>query len=204
MRIYCTRWPAEGPAFLSLRRDLRQSELIAELESATAAGPPWEPRTPPPRCSRVGRVERMIGRGEADFRAAADALRAWKAHAAFGAYIPTTCLEPGVTVVVVAPLGPITVTAPCRIVRTIDDADSDSSAAAGTASSSATVLSHAVMSVVLPKPAGAETRINFASVAPARRACNRGALPGCAAATGCGASSRPAVRLTIVAHVGRV
>ena len=51
---------------------------------------------------------------------------------------------------------------------------SSSESHATAAPSSATVPSHSVMSVVLPKPAGAETRINFASAAPARRACNRG------------------------------
>jgi uncharacterized protein (UPF0548 family) len=64
-----------------------------------------------------------IGRGAADFDAAVAGLRAWVQHRGVLARVRPegAPLEVGVTVVVVLPVGPVVLLAPCRIVRVVDE-----------------------------------------------------------------------------------
>jgi uncharacterized protein (UPF0548 family) len=67
----------------------------------------------------------VIGHGDADWNIAKDGLRAWAAHAGFGASVtpPDAPLVEGETVVLAAAVGPLHVVIPCRIVYVVDEAD---------------------------------------------------------------------------------
>jgi uncharacterized protein (UPF0548 family) len=80
--------------------------------------------TLPPRYHHV-RESVVVGRGDDDFRRGQEALREWAAHKQIGAdVLPSDAkLNPGVTVLVTVPIGPVVVIAPCRIVSVTDTAD---------------------------------------------------------------------------------
>jgi uncharacterized protein (UPF0548 family) len=69
---------------------------------------------------RTLHVRTQVGRGEADFTAAAGALSAWRLHRAAGVRFDTDAQEaaPGVEVMVGLGIGALRVQAPCRVVWT--------------------------------------------------------------------------------------
>ena len=69
--------------------------------------------------------QRQVGQGDADFARAADGLRAWAPQLGIGASIhpPGVGLEQDATVLVVLPMGPLTMIAPDRVVQIVDEPD---------------------------------------------------------------------------------
>lgn len=102
----------------SIERSCRELVVTYREIGATA-----NDRLPPGY--RHDRASVPIGQGAEVFERGRDALRAWAAHAGIGATVTPrhAPVEPGVTVVVTVPLGPVTVVAPCRIVAVIDTDD---------------------------------------------------------------------------------
>src|SRR4051794_6984780 len=74
-----------------------------------------------------GHVHRdvSIGRGRAAFEAAAAGLLGWQMHRRAGFGVPTTTPTPaaGVTVLLRAGWGPFRLTAPCRVIYTVEEGD---------------------------------------------------------------------------------
>ena len=66
-----------------------------------------------------------VGHGEATFVAARSVVLGWGMQRAAGAtvYPPDTAPEPGLTVLVTTRIGPVPITAPCRVVWTVDGAE---------------------------------------------------------------------------------
>ncbi|OHV37849.1 MULTISPECIES: DUF1990 family protein [Pseudofrankia] len=69
-----------------------------------------------------------VASGAAGFRAAADAVLTWQMHRAAGLRVPTSAprAAPGVAVTSRLGLGPLRISAPCRVVWADDQPDADS------------------------------------------------------------------------------
>ncbi|SDQ10931.1 DUF1990 family protein [Quadrisphaera sp. DSM 44207] len=71
------------------------------------------------------RREVPLGRGEEAFARAAEQLLGWRMHSRAGLLVRagTPAAQPGTTVVLAVPLGPLWRLAPCRVVRTVHEPD---------------------------------------------------------------------------------
>ena len=104
------------------------ARLEALLAAARAASPTYAEvgATAGPAPAGYHEVRRSEDLGGAEvFAVAVAGLRGWQAHRGAGAQVrPAGApLEVGTTVLVVVPLGPATVVAPCRIVAATDEPD---------------------------------------------------------------------------------
>jgi uncharacterized protein (UPF0548 family) len=70
-------------------------------------------------------AHRRVGDGDADFAHAVAGLRVWAPQRGIGAQIHPSdaALEQGATVLVVLPIGPVTMIAPDRVVQIVDERD---------------------------------------------------------------------------------
>ena len=102
---------------------------VAEaLAASSAASPTYEAVGAALRDARLpghrtDRYQVELGHGAAVFERARDGLRAWAAHRGAGVRVepPGAPLAEGTTVVLVTPLGPVSVVAACRVVAVVDE-----------------------------------------------------------------------------------
>lgn len=80
------------------------------------------PADPPPGYRRLA-VRAVIGSGRPTFTEAADRMLSWQMHERSGLEIVASdeVVRPGAVVVVVMRLGPLRVTAPCRVIESFRD-----------------------------------------------------------------------------------